>query len=267
MFLEVVAVGVGIDVVITTFNRKGVVGHAIDSALSALVDNVIVVDDASTDGTFEFLADKYRANKKVQLHRCEKNIGVTGAKNVGFRISQANWVLFLDSDDVIIPSEAHRAFEILNKEIERPIVFFRCIDQSGEFIGLNRGEQITLDLKCYLVRGSYGEALTAINKNLPIEQPYVERLRGYEGIGCARLIEKFGPALLSAIEFRIYRQSGSDRLSRTQFFSERTRLLAQGHKMLCDEFNVIMPIWWALKLKLKMSVYLILYGAFKLLGK
>ena len=260
-------VGASIDVVITTFNRKEVVGHAIDSALSALVDNVIVVDDASTDGTFEFLAEKYRANKKVQTHRCMKNIGVTGAKNFGFRISRADWVLFLDSDDTIIPSEAHRAFKLLNKEIARPIVFFRCINQRGKFIGLKRGQQINLDLECYLMRGSYGEALTAINKNLPIEQPYVERLRGYEGIGCARLIEEFGPALLSAIEFRIYHQSGADRLSRAQFFSEQTRLLAQGHKMLCEEFKGIMPGWWALKLKIKISVYLILYTAVRLLGR
>ena len=78
--------GVGIDVVITTFNRKEVVVNAIDSALSASVDNVIVVDDASTDGTQEFLAKRYRANKKVQIHRITKNIGVTGAKNIGFKI-------------------------------------------------------------------------------------------------------------------------------------------------------------------------------------
>ena len=259
--------GIGIDVVITTFNRKEVVVHAIDSALSASVDNVIVVDDASTDGTPEFLAERYRANKKVQVHRVTKNIGVTGAKNIGFRISRANWVLFLDSDDTIIPSESRHVFELLGKEIKRPIVFFRCIDQSGEFVGLNRGQQINLDLECYLVRGSYGEALTAINKNLPFEQPYVDRPRGYEGIGCARLIKKFGPALLSAIEFRIYHQSGADRLSRTQFFSEQTKLLAQGHKMFCDEFKDIMPLWWATKLKLKMYVYLVSYTLFKLLGR
>jgi len=79
-------VGAGIDVVITTFNRTGVVRHAIDSASGALVDNVIVVDDASTDGTLEFLADKYRANRKVQIQRCIKKIGVTGAKNIVFGI-------------------------------------------------------------------------------------------------------------------------------------------------------------------------------------
>ncbi len=116
------------------------------------------------------------------------------------------------------------------------------------------------------MRGSYGEALTAINKDLPIEQPYVERLRGYEGVGCARLIGKFGPALLSAIEFRIYNQSGVDRLSRTQFFSEQTKLLAQGHKMFCNEFRDILPLWWAIKLKLKIYVYLVSYTAFKLAG-
>ena len=257
---------VGIDVVITTFNREGIVGRAIDSALSALVDNVIVVDDASTDGTLRFLIDKYRANKKVQIHRCKKNIGVTGAKNIGFRLSRSNWVLFLDSDDTIIPSNARRAFEILNKEIKRPIVFFRCIDQHGEFVGFNRGQQINLDLKCYLANGSYGEALTAINKTLPIIQPYDERLRGYEGIGCARLIQEFGPALLSATEFRIYNTSRNDRLSRAQFFSEQTRFLAQGHKMFCNEFRDLMPLWWSVKLKLKMYVYLAFYTASKFLG-
>ena len=255
-----------IDVVITTFNRRGVVGRAIDSALNASVDNVIVVDDASTDGTVKFLADKYRSNKKVQIHRCKKNIGVTGAKNIGFRLSRSNWVLFLDSDDTVIPSNARLAYEILNREIERPIVFFRCIDQRGEFVGFNRGQQINLNLKCYLANGSYGEALTAINKKLPIEQPYDERLRGYEGIGCARLIQEYGPALLSAIEFRIYDQSGNDRLSRTQFFSEQTRLLAQGHIMFRNEFKDVMPLWWSIKLRLKTYVYLVFYTASKLLG-
>ena len=259
--------GIGIDVVITTFNRKEVVAYAIDSALSASVDNVIVVDDASTDGTLEFLAKRYRANKKVQIHRVTKNIGVTGAKNIGFRISRANWVLFLDSDDTIIPSESRHVFELLSKEIKRPIVFFRCIDQSGEFVGLNRGQQINLNLKCYLANGSYGEALTAINKSLPIEQPYDERLRGYEGIGCARLIQGFGPALLSATEFRIYNTSRNDRLSRAQFFSEQTKFLAQGHKMFCNEFRDFMPLWWSVKLKLKMYVYLVSYALFKLSGR
>ena len=116
--------GIGIDVVITTFNRKEVVVNAIDSALSASVDNVIVVDDASTDVTPEFLAERYRANKKVQMHRLTKNIGVTGAKNIGFRISRANWVLFLDSDDTIIPSESRHAFELLSKEISAQLCFF-----------------------------------------------------------------------------------------------------------------------------------------------
>ena len=76
-------VGIGIDVVITTFNRKEVVVHAIDSALSASVDNVIVVDDASTDGTPEFLAERYRANKKVQIHKVTKILVLRVQKILG----------------------------------------------------------------------------------------------------------------------------------------------------------------------------------------
>ena len=50
-----------VDIVITTFNRAEVVCDAIDSALLTSANKIIVVDDASTDKTFEMLNDEYQS--------------------------------------------------------------------------------------------------------------------------------------------------------------------------------------------------------------
>ena len=65
MFLEVVVGGAKVYYVMTTFNRKRLVGHANDSALSALADNLLVVINASTKSNLEFLDYRYRKSIKV----------------------------------------------------------------------------------------------------------------------------------------------------------------------------------------------------------
>ena len=57
--------------VIVTFNRKKILPQAIDSVLNQTVSpgKVIVVDNASTDGTDTLMKDKYNDNQKVEYIR------------------------------------------------------------------------------------------------------------------------------------------------------------------------------------------------------
>lgn len=86
-----------VSVVIPTYNRAGLVGAAIQSALDQTYDaiEVIVVDDGSTDATPNAVG---AYGPRVRYHR-QANAGVAAARNLGLRETRGEFIAFLDSDD------------------------------------------------------------------------------------------------------------------------------------------------------------------------
>jgi glycosyltransferase involved in cell wall biosynthesis len=91
-----------ISVVIPAYNRVHTLARAIDSVLaqSCRADEIIVVDDGSTDATSE-VAKMY---DEVSLLR-QKNMGVSSARNNGVMMAANEWIAFLDSDDMWHPEK------------------------------------------------------------------------------------------------------------------------------------------------------------------
>lgn len=95
---------VGFSVVIPTFDRGDVVGRAVRSVLEQAGDDVdielIVVDDGSTDDTRNVLSaiDDERLSVVEQ-----RNAGRCNARNVGATRARHDWLVFLDSDDELLP--------------------------------------------------------------------------------------------------------------------------------------------------------------------
>ncbi len=87
---------------ITNFNYKHYVGEAIESALSQThpFDEIIVVDDASTDGSSVILQEHYAQNSNVKIIIHEHNQGELAATTTGFLQSTGDLIFFLDSDDL-----------------------------------------------------------------------------------------------------------------------------------------------------------------------
>ena len=90
-----------ISVIMPVYNRKDVVMNAIDSVLAQTYDNfeLIVVDDASTDGTTELLKKIHHDKVKVIFH--EKNKYASGARNTGLKHSNGEYIAYLDSDNLL----------------------------------------------------------------------------------------------------------------------------------------------------------------------
>ena len=95
-----------VDVLIAVWNNAATIERAACSALSdAYVNNVIVVDDGSTDDTASVVSSlKDQAGDRLILRRLERNSGPAVARNRGLDASTAPWVAILDGDDYFLPN-------------------------------------------------------------------------------------------------------------------------------------------------------------------
>lgn len=86
-----------VSVIVPSFNRRPLLEKALQSVLqqSVQAQEIIVVDDGSTDGTAELFRTRY---PHVRYHY-QSNQGVSKARNTGIGLARNPWLAFLDSDD------------------------------------------------------------------------------------------------------------------------------------------------------------------------
>ena len=103
-----------ISVIIPVYNGAATIANAIESILgqTRAPDEIIVSDDCSTDQTAEVAA---RYAGRVRYVKRLHNGGLSANRNTALRVSQGEWLLFLDHDDVLLP----HALESLSTTAEK----------------------------------------------------------------------------------------------------------------------------------------------------
>jgi glycosyltransferase involved in cell wall biosynthesis len=101
-------------VIVPVRNGAAFIGQAVASALAQLdgIDEVIVVDDASTDGSEAIIAGI--PDPRIRLLSCG-GIGVSAARNVGLSTAKGEFIAFLDHDDVW-PASRHEVMSGVLRE-------------------------------------------------------------------------------------------------------------------------------------------------------
>ena len=88
-----------VTVVIPAYNSEKYIKKAIDSAFAQDVAlEVIVINDASTDGTLSVL-EEYRDRDNFILLKNQTNSGVAVSRNLGVSTAKGEYIAFLDADD------------------------------------------------------------------------------------------------------------------------------------------------------------------------
>jgi glycosyltransferase involved in cell wall biosynthesis len=129
-----------LSILVPTWNAAATVERALASVLAerTIPLELVVVDDASTDGTADLVAALAEHDPRVVLVRLPDNGGVSNARNRGLATVRGEWLGFLDADDLLLPG----ALEALERPTADPAVravVGQRIQNNGERRWISKG--------------------------------------------------------------------------------------------------------------------------------
>ncbi len=184
-----------VSVIIPVFNEAGTITQVLDRVLSSVTNlqEIIIVDDCSTDQTGEICALYASTHPQVRYHRLTSNQGKTAALKSGFALSIGELVIVQDADLEYDPGEINRVLQpIRDSEADvilgsrflnhrsasqfRPSFFLANRVITG-FSNLLTGQRLTDVETCY--KGFRGELIRSL--------PILSRRFGFEVEVVARI--------------------------------------------------------------------------------
>jgi glycosyltransferase involved in cell wall biosynthesis len=102
-----------VSAVIPAYNAEKHIERTIKSVLaqSRQADEIIVVDDGSTDGTVEVV--RSFGDKVILIE--QENAGASAARNAGIEAAKSEWIAFLDADDEWMPEKLRLQIDLLER--------------------------------------------------------------------------------------------------------------------------------------------------------
>jgi glycosyltransferase involved in cell wall biosynthesis len=108
-----------ITVLLTVYNRLSV-KNTIESVLEQSFKDfqLLIIDNASDDGTYELLIDYEKKDKRVKIVRNEKNMGQTYSLHKGMELAEGKYIARIDADDLMHKDRLKKQFEFLENNPE-----------------------------------------------------------------------------------------------------------------------------------------------------
>lgn len=105
---------VTVSVIIPSYNRAHTLPRALDSVLAQTrpADEIIVVDDGSTDDTEQLITRDY----PQVIYLKQQNLGVSAARNLAIQQAHSEWLALLDSDDAWLPHKLEKQLSLLAEQ-------------------------------------------------------------------------------------------------------------------------------------------------------
>jgi glycosyltransferase involved in cell wall biosynthesis len=118
------ATRISISVIIPVYNGERFLAEAIQSVLDQTLppDEIIVVNDGSTDGTATIVARLAASAPLPIRYIYQENRGASAARNAGIRLAQGRILAFQDADDIWLPQKQVRQLALLEADPPADIV-------------------------------------------------------------------------------------------------------------------------------------------------
>jgi teichuronic acid biosynthesis glycosyltransferase TuaG len=163
-----------VSVIIPCYNAADVIERALDSVLtqSVLPKEIILIDDASNDGTSSELSRLKGLHHDVTITVItnKSNLGPGFSRNEGWSRASSEWIAFLDADDAWDPNKLEEQLKLADKNPDFGIFCHesKFADKSvGRGLSGLRVTQISLSLKSMMFKNSVSTRTVLLRRDLP----------------------------------------------------------------------------------------------------
>lgn len=128
-----------VSVLMPVYNGNRYLRESVDSILNQTFTDFefLIVDDGSTDNTWEILREYADRDQRVKLFKNEDNIGLIKSLNKGLNLARGAYIARQDADDVSLPERFEKQATVLDKQPE--VILASCdieiIDSEGNLTG------------------------------------------------------------------------------------------------------------------------------------
>ena len=109
-----------VSVVMPAYNAEKYISEAIESILGQTFENfeLIILDDASTDSTWEIIKKYSEKDGRITPVRNRQNLYIAGNRNKGISLARGKYVVWQDADDISLPKRIEKLAELMEKNPE-----------------------------------------------------------------------------------------------------------------------------------------------------
>ena len=116
-----------ISIITTSYNYEEYIKETIESVLAQTYTNweMIIVDDGSKDNSINTIKEYCEKDKRIKLYQHEngENKGIVESVKLGVEKSTTDWIVFLESDDAILPKYLETKIEVIKKHPDVKFIF------------------------------------------------------------------------------------------------------------------------------------------------
>lgn len=167
-----------VSAIIPLYNQQATIVEAIESVLAQTrpVDEIVVIDDGSTDGSGDVVAQRYGDEARMRLIR-QVNRGPSAARNTGIRAARSSLLAFLDADDLWLPERIEKQVTVMEEDPSCMFIFTAVIHHN-ERLNFTVVEGENVDKETYLQKTFFPEDLLVNPSSVMV------RREVFDEVGC-----------------------------------------------------------------------------------
>lgn len=122
-----------LSIVIVNYNTREFTAQCLDSIYQSppsVSFEIVLVDNASSDGSPEYLEANY---PQVKLIRSPHNVGIAGGNNLGIKAACGRFILLLNNDTIVLPGSIDRTVKFLQSHPDAGGVGGNLLNPDGSF--------------------------------------------------------------------------------------------------------------------------------------
>jgi len=169
-----------ISVLIPTYNVYDYIEEAIQSIISQTYKNleIIVIDDCSTDGTYEKLQEIKEKDDRIQIFRNKENLKIAETLNFALSVSNGDYIARMDGDDISTSDRIEKQLDFLKANPEVDLVGLQFIVINEQGIEIKRTKSYS---------ESPEKALEQMEFFPPVSHFWLAKRSVYEAVGSYRI--------------------------------------------------------------------------------